>query len=101
MDVIKDGEIGNLEDWETEITCDKKNGGDDKEGCGAVLSVNAKDPIMMWWHGTHFKHWYAAVRCPQCGKYNQVKLPDLLWEQFNTTKNKKNATFDGFKDSIY
>lgn len=99
MEVIRDGNIGNPDDWKTEVTCEKK-GGSDKDGCDAVLSITAKDLIMMYWEGTHFRHDYPAIRCPQCGKYNSVKVPDLVWEKFNTSKNRDESIFDGFSESI-
>lgn len=100
MDIVKDGKIGSPDNWQAEISCEKKDKLD-KSGCGAVLSVTVKDLLMMYWHGTHFRHDYPAVRCPQCGKYNRAEVPDLVWERFNTAKNRKKGIFDGFSESIY
>ena len=101
MKVLKDGEHGPPEDWSEELTC-KKRDKYDKKGCGAVLQVTFEDLVMMYWHGTHFPHYYSAVKCPQCGKYNATKnLPNPLWVKFNTKARRRKAVFDGFSDSIY
>ncbi len=101
VEVVKDGKVGNLDDWKVEVVCRKKDRFD-KKGCGAVLVVNGQDLVMMYWHGTHFRHNYTAIKCSQCGKYNRVRdVPKPVWEKFNTTENRENAIFDGFNDSIY
>jgi len=100
MEIVKDGNIGNPDDWKAEVKCDK-NDKYDKDGCGAVLSIAAADLVMMYWYGSHFLHFYTAVRCPQCGKYNEVKVPNLVWEKFNTAKNQNKAIFDGFSDEAH
>lgn len=101
VEVVKNGKVGNPDAYKTEVKCEKKDKFD-KDGCGAVLAVTAQDLIMMYWHGTHFRHNYTAVRCPQCGKYNRVRdVPPLVWEKFNTVKNREKAIFDGFSESIY
>lgn len=98
MKVIKPGNIGDLDNsWETEVVCEKKDRVD-QIGCGAVLSITAQDLLMMHFFGAIFCHYYSAVRCPQCGKYNRVKTPDLVWEKFNTAANQKKSIFDGFDD---
>ena len=100
MKVIKDGKIGNPDNWQTKIVCEKKDRLD-SEVCGAELEVTEKDLVMMYWHGTHFKHCYTAAKCPQCGKYNRVEeVPQPIWERFNTTRRRELAIFDGFTEEI-
>ncbi|MEK7561172.1 MAG: hypothetical protein AAB539_04445 [Patescibacteria group bacterium] len=99
MEIVKDGAIGNPDDWKAEVVCGAKDGMD-KDGCGAVMSITAGDLVIMYWHGTHFRHDYPAVRCPQCGKYSRVKIPTLVWEKLNTVKNRRKAIFDGFSEEI-
>ncbi|HEY4474914.1 MAG TPA: hypothetical protein VJC06_03265 [Candidatus Paceibacterota bacterium] len=101
MEVVKDGKVGNPEEWKTEVICRKKDKFDE-DGCGAVLSVTAKDLVMMYWHGTHFRHNYTAIRCPQCGKHNRIRdVPKLVWEKFNNVENRNKSISDGFSESIY
>ena len=66
------------------------------KGCGAELEISENDLKRLYWHGTHFRHDYAAFKCAYCGKMNFVKVTDEIWEK---TKKKK-ALFDGFDDSI-
>jgi len=99
MKVIKSGKVEKPENWKAKVTCKKKDELD-STGCGAVLTVTAKDLVMMYWHGTHSCHYYTAVKCPQCGKYNRAKIPDSVWKEFNTATNRKKAIFDGFDESI-
>ncbi len=71
-------------------------------GCGAQMEFVERDLKLVWWHGTHFKHYYAAVKCPACGVFTATKeIPQIVWERINTEKNKREATFDGHNDSIY
>lgn len=44
MEVLKDGIIGNPNNWKTEVICEKKDK-PDKDGCGAVLSITAKTSL--------------------------------------------------------
>ncbi len=101
MKVIKSGTVvpGGIDNWKTEVTC-KKRAKADPDGCGAVLEVTEKDLVMMHWFGTHFQHWYAGVRCPQCGKYNSADVPDLIWERFDNKKRRAKSVFDGTDHSI-
>ncbi len=102
MEVIKDGSIGPIENWSTEVTCEKQDKFDKKEHCGAILKVGMKDLILMYWEGTHFTHHYTGMKCPQCGKYNAVKhVPDSIWKKLNTAKARSKAVFDGFSESIW
>lgn len=102
MKVIKNGSVvpGGIDNWKVEVTCHQRIKRE-KEGCGAVLEVAKKDLVMMHWFGTHFQHWYTAVRCPQCGKYNAVDVPDPIWQRFNTKKRRARSVFDGVDDSIW
>lgn len=101
MKVVKSGMVPKpliLSAWKASITCEKKDTPDSK-GCGAILEVEAKDLIMMYWKGSHFDHHYAAVKCPCCDKYNRVKeFPDALWQKFSTAERRAKAIFDGFSD---
>jgi len=101
MEVIKDGKVGDPDNWSAEVVCEKKDKFD-RDGCSAILAVTAEDLTMMYWHGTHFRHNYAAIMCPQCGKYNRVRdVPKPVWLKFNTIENREGSIFDGFSESIY
>ena len=101
MEVVKDGKVGNPDNWKIEVVCEKKDKFD-KDGCGAILAVTAEDLVMMYWHGTHFRHYYSGIMCSQCGKYNKVRdVPRPVWIKFSTAENKDKAIFDGFSESIY
>lgn len=100
MKVLKHGKIGDLAHWKTVVSCGKKDAYDEV-GCGAELEIAKEDLVLMYWHGTHFPHYYGAVKCPQCGKYNKVKdIPDSTWGEVATPKNKKGAKFDGFSEEL-
>jgi hypothetical protein len=100
MKIKEHGKHGDLENWSLEVTCAK----DCRErgegcGCGAVLEIGAADLCLMKWYGTHFAHYYAAVRCPECGSYLEVKdVPEPVWEVL--LKDKSKAVFDGVDDRI-
>ena len=101
MKVVKDGKIGDLKNWKMKLVCEKKDKYDEKEGCGAELEITKADILIMYWHGTHFPHYYSAVKCPQCGKYIETGgIPKPLWEELATPKNKADAIFDGFSQEI-
>ena len=103
MQIVKDGEVGNPDKWKAEVTCEKKDKFD-TNGCSAVLSIILKDMIMMYFEGTHFRHYYTAIKCPRCGKYNRVKdvpVPVLKKFGYDTARRRKSAIFDGFSESIY
>ena len=98
MRIIKKGNVQKPKNWKAEVTCGKKDELDG-DGCGAVLSVAAKDLVMMYWHGTHSRHYYTAIKCPECEKYNRVDPPDPVLKQFNTATRRRKAIFDGFDES--
>jgi hypothetical protein len=95
MKVLVDGSVGDPEVWREAVTCHKQSKRDG--GCGAVFEAGPKDLVVMYWKGTLFNHYYLAVQCPQCGKYNAVYgVPEHIWEEVNNPENRKNAIFDGF-----
>ena len=99
MKVLKEGSVAEI--WTAEVTCAKSDKLDKEESCGAVLEVFEEDLVVRYWKGTHFTHHYAAIKCPRCGKYTAVKnVPISVRERVLVAK-KKNATFDGFSESIY
>lgn len=98
MEVVKDGKVGNPENWKTVVSCSKKDAYD-SVGCGAELEVRPNDLILMYFKGSHSNHYYTAVKCPQCGKYDRVRdVPKPIWEKIHTNANKAKAIFDGFSD---
>lgn len=96
MEVIKEGSVPEVVDWNTEVTCEKKDE-HDTSGCGAVWKIKAEDLILMYWKGTHsYKH-YTAIQCSRCKKYNRVfNVPPNVLEKVNTPRARKHAIFDGF-----
>ena len=111
MPVVKQG--GNVPlPWKAEVQCKgdgvgRENDGygailevEKNDGCGAILEVEEKDLVLRYWLGTHFQHFYAAVKCPACGKYTRVTTPDNVWERMNTTKNRRKATPNGVDESL-
>lgn len=101
MKIVTDGQLGDPAKWTTTVKCGKKDPPDTK-GCGAEMEITATDLILMYWEGTHFTHHYAAVRCPQCGKYNRVKdVPEPIYDKLDTARNRRKAVFDGFSESIW
>lgn len=98
MKVVSKGAVDS-ENWKASVICHKRDK-PDREGCGAVLEVTKADLEMLFWRGSHFPHYYAAVKCPMCGKHNVPKnIPKPVWEKFNTDKNRIKAVFDGFSDA--
>lgn len=104
MKVAKEGNVPDAKDWEIVTLCSKKDKYD-TEGCGAKLEeIREQDLVLMYFKGSHVNHYYSAVRCPRCGKYNRVgntpetKLPQTIWERLDTDKNERAAIFDGFSD---
>lgn len=83
--------------WKAEVKCEKFDQYDN-DGCGAVLEATEKDLVFRYWLGSHFTHYYATIKCPCCGKYTKVKVPNSVWERIDTAKNRKKATHDGFSD---
>lgn len=104
MKVITQGGVPSAENWSAQIICKKEepmkgaHGTRPGGGCEAVLEVTKDDLVLMSSHGTHFLHHYSAVRCPNCGKYTAVDIPDPMWEELRKTKK---AIPDGFDDNVY
>ena len=97
MEIVKEGSIPSPELWCEEVTCNAKDK-HDKEGCGAVLKITATDLVLAYWEGTHFNHYYTAIKCTRCLKYNRVSPPETVWGPLHMHDNKRNAVFDGFSD---
>lgn len=95
-------EEGNVPlDWKMEVRCEKIDEHDSKsKGCNALPEVEEKDLVLRYWEGTHFTHHYAAVKCPCCGKYIRVDVPDSAWERINTSRNRRKSTSNGLDASI-
>lgn len=100
--VKKEGKVPrNPRSWRTDITCEKKDQYDEN-GCGAIFEIREEDLKILYWHGTHFRHYYTATECPCCLKYNRVfSLPQNILRRVDTKENRKNAIFDGLSESIY
>ena len=97
MKVIKEGNVPEI--FEQEVTCEKYfNDSYDLDGCGAVLRIQEADLVLRYFFGTHFRHYYPAVKCPRCGKFTSVKVPSPVFERINTEESYQKATFDGFDD---
>jgi len=99
MKVVKEGNTPSLRKWKVIVKC-SGCGTDRGKGCGAELEVKFKDLVMMHWYGTHFPHYYIAVKCPMCFKFTSVETLDSIWEKFNTEKNRKNSVFSGVDGRI-
>jgi len=53
----------------------------DTPGCGAVLEVEERPEPDVLEDGTS-QHYYVAVRCPECGKYNEPRhVPTPIFER--------------------
>ena len=100
MKTKRSGKFGPVEGWSKEVTCGKQDKLDEN-GCGAVFEVVLEDLVWAYWHGTHFRHHYPAIRCPECGKLNQARdVSDALLAKLAEIKPKADAEFDGFSDAI-
>ncbi len=98
MELLKHGKFGNSDEWKQNATCEKFDRYD-TEGCGAEYSVEAGDLVLRYFKGTHFRHYYTAIRCLECNKHTRVhNVPPPILSQVLTPDNKKGATFDGFED---
>lgn len=96
MEVVKEGSVPEVVDWNNEIVCEKKDK-HDTDGCGAVLKITADDLCVMYWKGTHSHKYYTAMRCPRCRKFNRVlNVPANVLEKVSTPRARKYAIFDGF-----
>ena len=69
-----------------------------EKGCGTKLEISENDLELLYWEGTFFAHYYAAFKCPICGKMNSTN--GSREETFERLKKKGNAKFDGNSDSI-
>ena len=85
----------------TRVMCRKHEPESPKDGkpCGAVYEAEEADLILMYWIGNFGgRHWYAATKCPCCGKINPLpegKQPkDAAWERLCARQ--KKPKFDGF-----
>lgn len=97
VEVIREGNVPVV--FEEEVTCARYfKDRNDSDGCGVVLRVREEDLVLRYYFGSHFKHYYAAVKCPRCGKYTRVPITKPVWERVNTDENCKKSTFDGFDD---
>ena len=104
MEVVRDGNINDLENWREQITCQENYKWDTIQGCHAVLEVTSLDAgnfSLMYWFGRHEeKNYYPVVKCPRCGKYIKVtNIPGSIREELYNEQNKQNATFDGYYDT--
>ena len=82
--------------WKGYVSCDKKNE-HDKPGCGAVLEVEEADLNLMYWEDGSSQHYYIAVRCPECGKYNEAKhVPKPIFGRLVDAMSHGKAVFDGY-----
>lgn len=98
MEVLQSGIYGSPEEWNQVVVCQKFDEYD-SDGCGAELSIAADDLVLRYFRGTHFKHHYTAICCPECAKYNRVlDVPKPVLQLVYTDENYAAATFDGFKD---
>ena len=95
VEVKKEGEVPLH--FRMEVRCEKFDNYD-TSGCGAILEVKESDLVLRYWQGSHFNHYYAAVKCPCCGKYTKIKVPSTVFERIDTAENRKKAVFDGFSD---
>lgn len=97
MILIQNGEYP-LEDFRATVACQQVDEYDPK-GCGNVYQISFDDLVLRSWKGTHFFHYYAAICCPNCGKYTRVGgLPRNVQYKLFTAERKAGATFDGFAD---
>lgn len=68
-----------------------------KEGCGAEMEIRSDELELLYYFGTHFRHDYAAFKCPCCGKYSSAgNVPAEVWGRVS----KRIGVFDGFDDRI-
>lgn len=97
MKILKEGIVPAPEIWSEEVTCRAKDK-HDSEGCGAVLKITTTDLVLRYWKGAYFTHYYTAIQCPRCLKFNRVFPPETVWRLLHSNENKARATFDGFSD---
>jgi len=82
--------------WKGYVSCQKYHD-HEKRGCGAVMEVEEGDLILMYWEDGSSEHFYPAVRCPLCGKYNAAKgVPKSILERMVDSLKKGKAVFDGY-----
>ena len=81
--------------WKGYVSCGKHHD-HEKHGCGAVMEVEEEDLILMYWEDGSSEHFYPAVRCPLCGKYNEAKgVPESVCERMVDSLKKGKTVFDG------
>lgn len=82
--------------WKGYVACEKRNN-HDKQGCGAVLEIEEGDLNLMYWEDNSSQHYYVAVRCPECGKPNEVKdVPRTILERMVEMLKHGKTLFDGY-----
>jgi hypothetical protein len=82
--------------WKGYVSCGKHHDYE-KQGCGAVMEVEEEDLILMYWEDGSSEHFYPAVRCPLCGKYNEAKdVTKSVFERMVDSLKKGKALFDGY-----
>ena len=81
--------------WKGFVSCGKHHD-HEGQGCGAVMEVEEEDLTLMYWEDGSSEHFYPAVRCPLCGKYNEAKdVPKSVFERMIDSLKKGKAVFDG------
>jgi len=79
MKVLKDGRLGKLKKWATQVTC-PANESESARGCGAELKISVKDLRLACDPGPCGRRYYPAVVCPECGTLVEVTgVPRLIW----------------------
>ncbi len=98
MEVIEHGSMPVAEEWREDIICQKFDEYD-TVGCDAELRIEASDLVLRYFKGTHFRHYYTAIQCPECNKFTRVQnIPSTILEVAYTGEKRTAATFDGFED---
>jgi len=96
MRLLKVGGAENLKNWKGYVTCDKKND-HDRKGCGTVMEIEEGDLGLMYWEDGSSQHYYVAVRCPECGKHNNVRnVPNSILVRMVDSMNRGGSGFDGY-----
>ena len=96
MRVLMVGGVESRKNWKGYITCAKRTD-HDRNGCGAVLEVEEVDLSLMYWEDRSTQHYYVAVRCPECGKANEVKnVPETILGRLIDSMEHGRSLFDGY-----
>ncbi len=98
MEILQEGTVPAPELWHEEVTCKADDKHDTEEKCGAVLKITAADLVLRYYKGSHFNHYYTAIRCPRCLKWSRVFPPEVVWRPLHSDENRAKAMFDGFGD---